>query len=631
MSSRIEQVHRKKGFFKVFLNSIRNIWDAFRHLKIRTRLILTYLFAGMLLLFFASVIFTELQVLQNTWSNQTELLNNIIDDLRSGREISQDEMGVIVKSTDENTTKIEDLIASVEMFIYISLPIILILAAIVVFVITKTFVNILNRALEVTEKMARGDFSGELHFKVMDEVGALVQSIRIIRIILRSVFAQIRNVARTITNSAEIMINYANDFTMASKNLAQASNDSYKTVNELTELSQDIAKLITDETRKIRIMGTRVDSLNTSVQSVAKSIKELNVISSNSAEKARVGDQAARDTIFAMEEIGKSSSRIRDVINIITEISEKTNLLALNASIEAARAGDAGRGFAVVAEEVSRLAERSATSVKEIAEDINKTLDAVKNGLKQVNQTGEYMRVIIEGAEKIDSFLTNITEGVSVQSKDAHELKSEMDEMIKMANEIETNVKNQKEMALAINEVVQWVSSEAEIIAQGSGQIEQLARDKFRTANFLKNLVADFNIDSQYLIEWDQSLSVNIRVIDKQHKKLIELLNELYAHAQKNATTEVLRPVFEQLLEYTVYHFDTEEAYFRKFKYPGYEEHRKEHEILKGQVLDFKKAFDEGSQTMTYELLDFLRKWLVNHILGTDKKYVKYLNARGVL
>jgi len=628
----IEKIHSKKGITIALKNFSRNFLDFIRHISIQNRVIITYLVTMALLFFMGIYIFAKLEFLKSVLTEQMTIVTTLGDS--AVRAVDKDSSEKIVQMIDhakENVEKVDSLILSVKNFIVVVIPVFSIIAAIIVLIIIRTFVVVLSKTRQITEKMAKGDFSGEIQIRSMDEIGMLVQSIRIIRVILKSVFAQIRNVGQTIASSAEMMINYANEFTHASRNLVNAAQDSYKTVNDLTTLSHEIDNVIRDETEKIKAMGERVDSLNDSVQEMSRAIQELNVISSNSAKKARIGDQAAIDTVNAMQVIGDNSSRIRDVVTIITEISEKTNLLALNASIEAARAGDAGRGFAVVAEEVSRLAERSALSVKEIEQDISQTLEAVRNGLEQVTLTGEYMREIITGAEKIDSHVKNITDAIKVQSTNTHDLKLEMDSMVDLADGIEKKVALQKEKATAIDEVVQWVSGEAEVIAQGSNQIEYLARDKFRTANFLQNLTTDFKIDGRYLIEWDNSLSVNIKLIDKQHKRLIEILNELYALAQTKASSEELSPIFNELLEYTVNHFDTEELYMQKFKFPEYPQHKAEHEKLKDQVLEFKAAFDEGSQTLSYELLDFLRKWLVNHIIGTDRRYMKFLNSRGIL
>ena len=612
------------------LQLFRTIKSFLQHIKIKNRLILTYFFAAFLLSAVGFFLFVKLDAFYETWHEQVQLTRNLMKVVES-EEVSAKLDPTLKVATKNNVEKIEVMVQEIKVFLYLSIPIILILAGMVVLIIIRTFIFPLNDALDMTKKMSEGDFSSTVEVKMMDEVGSLIHSIKIIRVMLRSVFCQIRNVAIRVFESANTMIQYSNDFTLASANLARAANESHQTVDGLSQMSESIAVNMGEETKRIEQVGSRIIQLNDSIQNVNRSIQDLSRISSSSADKARESDVAAQSTIKAMEEIADSSTRIRDVITIITEISEQTNLLALNASIEAARAGESGRGFAVVAEEVSRLADRSAESVKEIEGDIARTLRAVEHGTSQVRETAGYIREIISGSEKIDSFVQNITESVNLQSQEASEIKVSTDAMIDMARGIEESMNRQKEAARSINDVVRWVSEEAQTISQGSSRIEALANEKLKTAKFLENLTSDFNIDSAYLIAWDDTLKVNVEIIDRQHKNLIDILNELYNLAQENKGRDTLKPIFDSLVNYTVEHFKTEEELMETYRFPGFEEHKQEHINLTDKVLEFKSEFDKGSQTISFELLDFLRKWLTFHILGTDKKYSRHLNARGVV
>ncbi len=615
--------------FGYIFNSSRSFFIKVRNTRIKFRLIVTYITGAVCLIGIAAILIQQLDTIENIWNDQSVIVEKFTQKIDNGnikQSVSEDTKKII----ERNNTNLHSTLYHIRLFVFIAIPFLLLMGCIIVFAIIRSFIAPLRDALNATEQMSKGDFSANLQVNTLDEVGLLLQSIKIIRIILRSVFAQIINVAKKVTDSATTMIKYSNESTLTSTNLGQAVSVSSWAVHDVSDRSQQIEKLISDETERIKDVGSGIVALSESLTSVESSIRELKMIASRSADKARESDIAAQSAINAMQDIDERSLRIRDVVNIITEISDQTNLLALNASIEAARAGESGRGFAVVAEEVSRLAERSASSVKEIENDIKKTREAVERGTMEVKKTGEYISTVIEGAEQIDNFVRNITLSIENQSRNAQSIKENTDAMIVMAVEIEEAIKNQTETAKSITEVVNKVSDEAKKIKEDSERIEYLANEKFRTANFLTNLVKDFNIEGDHLILWDNTLMVNVGKIDNQHKTLIKTLNELYNVAQTSSDKEDLAPIFEELVKYTVEHFATEEKFMEEYRFPQFTAHKKEHEDLTAQVVAFKKDFDNGTETISFELLDFLRKWLTHHIIITDKGYSAFLNGKGV-
>ncbi len=131
-------------------------------------------------------------------------------------------------------------------------------------------------------------------------------------------------------------------------------------------------------------------------------------------------------------------------------------------------------------------------------------------------------------------------------------------------------------------------------------------------------------------ITWNESYAVNIGVVDLQHRKLIDLLNQLAEAVGIGRGKDVLGPVLTELLEYTVYHFSTEERLFHEYAYPETEHHRKEHADLTARVRDLQEEFARGNNLVTMDVMQFLISWLNNHILVEDKKFGSFLIDRGV-
>ena len=129
---------------------------------------------------------------------------------------------------------------------------------------------------------------------------------------------------------------------------------------------------------------------------------------------------------------------------------------------------------------------------------------------------------------------------------------------------------------------------------------------------------------------WNEKYSVHIREIDEQHKKLVSLVNELFEAMQAGKGKDVLGKVLSGLVTYTKSHFATEERLMRDHGYDEYLVHKQVHDSLTKKVLELNAQFQSGQTALTIQVSNFLKDWLTNHILGTDKKYSALLNRKGV-
>ncbi len=132
------------------------------------------------------------------------------------------------------------------------------------------------------------------------------------------------------------------------------------------------------------------------------------------------------------------------------------------------------------------------------------------------------------------------------------------------------------------------------------------------------------------LMPWKNEYSVNIKHIDDQHKGLVRLVNELHVAMLSGHGKDVLSGILSQLVSYTRTHFMTEEIMLQAQGYPELAGHKVEHERLTAKVLQFQKEFVAGKAMLSMGILDFLKDWLKNHIMGSDKKYSPFINSKGV-
>lgn len=132
------------------------------------------------------------------------------------------------------------------------------------------------------------------------------------------------------------------------------------------------------------------------------------------------------------------------------------------------------------------------------------------------------------------------------------------------------------------------------------------------------------------LIGWTEELSVGIPSIDRQHRKIVDLINELNTAMESGETDSILRQIFRELVAYTDHHFRYEEELFERAGYGDAAAHMQEHEALRKKVIDMKDRVDRGEFVLGVEVMSFLRDWLTRHIQGSDMAYAPDLMEAGV-
>ena len=137
-------------------------------------------------------------------------------------------------------------------------------------------------------------------------------------------------------------------------------------------------------------------------------------------------------------------------------------------------------------------------------------------------------------------------------------------------------------------------------------------------------------METNILMPWTSQLATGVRFVDEQHRKLVDMINDLYKAMKSGQGKAVIEKLLDDLANYTVYHFDAEEKIFHKLHYAETSGHIKIHEELKAKVISFINRYKTGSENISMDLMNFLKDWLENHICKTDKRYVKTFLDSGV-
>ncbi len=334
------------------------------------------------------------------------------------------------------------------------------LGAILSWIVLKSITRPINEMANKLESLAQGDLTQSVVAESNDELGKMATSYN-----------------QTVQRTNQVM-----------KEVLQTSEDVSQGALEITRSNEMMESELGKQSEQVSQISIAIEQISSSIQEVASSSSQATTSAQSAGETANSGGEIVRSTIAGMNEIdqavmassqsvselGKRGAQIGEIINVIDDIAEQTNLLALNAAIEAARAGEAGRGFAVVADEVRALADRTTSATTEIASSIEaiqtETQTAVarmevgnghvKSGLELARKAGASLDDIVSGAQSVAMMIDSIAAAAEEQSQASHE--------------VSKRVESVAELSKGANEQAGQVAGSAQALSQRSIELNKL-------------------------------------------------------------------------------------------------------------------------------------------------------------
>lgn len=382
---------------------------------------------------------------------------------------------------DEVSSAVRPILLSTMLFV----GIFILVGAVISYIIVRSITRPLNQLVLATDKVSEGDLTQKFDVKNNDEISRLGESFNKMVASLQHLINQVGEKAVHLASSSEQLTASSEQNNMATEQVANS-------IQEVASATEQQTEKVKESTAVVKDMSSRIQQIMLNTNIVAKTANETNevVVKGNSAidlstSQMKNINKTVSELGSIVHTLGKRSEEIGQIVNVISEIADQTNLLALNAAIEAARAGEHGRGFAVVADEVRKLAEQSSKSTESIRElistiqtDTNSAINSMEKGTAEVEKGIDLVNNAGDAFSHIQQFADTVSSQIAEVSASIKDMAEGADQVVEIVSAIEeiaaVTTSESQDVSAATEEQLASMEEIAASAASLSGMAEEL-------------------------------------------------------------------------------------------------------------------------------------------------------------